>query len=260
MKIPIFQVDAFHDQLFKGNPAAVCPLGRWLADDIMQAIAMENNLSETAFFVQEGPLFSIRWFTPKREVDLCGHATLASAHVIINHLDYSDDSVEFNSKSGRLLVSRDDRELLKMNFPSYKPVPLPAADSYSSAMGEAPESVYKGNYLQLVYRNADMIMSIKPDFKQVGLLDPTGVIITAPGKEYDFISRFFAPTVGIDEDPVTGSAHSTLIPYWAERLQKKELTAFQASKRGGVLYCENLEGRVIIAGRVVTFLQGTFYL
>ncbi len=256
MKIKIFQVDAFTNHLFGGNPAAVCPLEKWLLDSVLQNIAMENNLSETAFFIFENNSYSIRWFTPVAEVNLCGHATLASSHVIFTHLNYKSERIDFQSKSGILSVRRQEEKLV-LNFPADKPVKIDTPERLSEALSAAPAETYKGrtDYL-MVYKTEDEIASIKPDFRKLANEGVRGIMITAPGKDVDFVSRFFAPGVGIDEDPVTGSAHTTLIPYWSERLGKTEMSALQTSKRGGVLSCKLLGTRVEIGGEAVTYMEG----
>ena len=260
MNIPIYQVDAFHDQIFKGNPAAVCPLDKWLPDPLMQAIAMENNLSETAFFVKINNGFGIRWFTPKSEVDLCGHATLASAHVLFSNLNYTEKEIVFHSKSGNLIITRDPNGILQMNFPAYHPKKIKNDKLYGKVFGIQPLSAYRATKLLLLYENEDEIKSISPQFEEVKLLDDVGVIITSKGNEYDFVSRFFAPAVGINEDPVTGSSHSLLIPFWTDKLGKSILMAQQCSERGGIIYCENLKERVVIGGKAKTYMKGTIYI
>ena len=260
MKIPIFQVDAFNTELFKGNPAAVCPLAEWLPDEILQKIASENNLSETAFFVKENSNYSIKWFTPLSEVDLCGHATLATAHLLFNHLNYPDQTISFSSLSGELLVNRQDNNLIFLDFPSQPPRPIPLDKVYLTAFGIQPIAAFKAKKLMLVFKNEEEVLNLEPDFSQIINLDPLGVIATAKGEKYDFVSRFFAPAVGINEDPVTGSAHTTLIPYWSDLTGKEQLIAWQCSKRGGVLYCKNHKERVLIGGHAVTFLEGTINL
>jgi PhzF family phenazine biosynthesis protein len=256
MKVNLFQVDAFTNHLFGGNPAAVCPLDKWLADSDMQNIALENNLSETAFFIKENHTYSIRWFTPVAEVDLCGHATLATAHVIFRHLDYKSDRIDFQSRSGVLSVSKAS-ELLLMDFPADNPVKIEAPARITDALGAHPIEAYKGrtDYL-FVFANEDEIRAIQPDFRKLSGEGVRGIIITAPGRSVDFVSRFFAPGVGIDEDPVTGSAHTTLIPYWSKRLGKTEMNAIQASRRGGVISCKFRGDRVEIGGEAVTYLEG----
>lgn len=255
MNIPIYQVDAFSSCLFKGNPAAVCFLREWLSDRMMQNIARENNLSETAFFLEEGNHFHIRWFTPEKEIDLCGHATLATAHVLFNHLFYGNKVIKFLSRTDELIVSRSG-PLIALNFPARPAVPIPRPDEVIDAIGlEASETLRGRDYL-LIYSSEEEIRAIKPDFQKLAKAAEHGVIVSAPGEKSDFVSRFFAPAVGINEDPVTGSAHTSLIPFWAERFGWNEMTAAQLSERGGELYCEYLGSRVLIKGRAVTFLQG----
>ncbi|MEY3299257.1 MAG: hypothetical protein RLZZ597_2517 [Cyanobacteriota bacterium] len=257
MKLPIFQVDAFADDVFSGNPAAVCPLGTWLSDSVMQQIALENAVAETAFFVQTDQGFEIRWFTPEIEIDLCGHATLATAHVIARHLGYSRPSIHFKSKSGELIVTID-RELLSLNFPARKPQPSNAPKEILDAIRHKPIEILKSRDYVLVFEDEDMIRDLRPNqhtLDQINL-DPGGVVVTAKGKEFDFVSRFFTPQASIFEDPVTGSAHCSLIPYWSEKLGKDSMIAYQLSSRGGKLFCKNLGERVLIAGKAVTYLKG----
>jgi len=256
MKIPIFQVDAFTSKLFRGNPAAVCPLEEWLPEETMQEIGAENNLSETAFFVRKGKTFGIRWFTPTMEVDLCGHATLASAHVIFNHLKYPRRQITFQSKSGELRVQRRE-DILHMDFPAFDPVPVVAPAALIKGLRRKPLEVFKGRDILSVFETEAEIVALNPNFAELNKLDCLGVIATARGKRSDFVSRFFAPRAGINEDPVTGSAHSLLIPFWSKRLNKNKLHAYQVSKRSGELFCEYLGDRVLIAGRAVTFFVGT---
>lgn len=259
MNIPIYQVDAFTNRLFGGNPAAVCPLEEWLEPELMQNIAAENNLSETAFFVKKEKIFELRWFTPIIEVDLCGHATLAAAHVIFNHLDYAGEKVVFSSLSGELKVSRTGNRLT-LDFPSTPPSAVDAPEELIQGLGSEPKEVHKSrNYLALFESEAD-ILSIEPDFNILKKAASLGIIITAEGEKCDFVSRFFAPAVGINEDPVTGSAHTTLIPFWAKKLGKNILHAFQLSKRRGELFCELSGDRVKIGGHAVTFLKGEITL
>jgi PhzF family phenazine biosynthesis protein len=256
MKINIYQVDAFTDELFKGNPAAVCPLKKWLPDRNMQLIACENNLSETAFFVPEGDGFRIRWFTPATEVDLCGHATLASAHVIFNHLSYKSGKIQFNSKSGPLFISKSG-DLITLNFPAADLHKVNPPPELVRAIGKEPVETYKAtDYLFLLDSQAD-ITEVSPDFNLLRRYETRGVIITARGDTVDFVSRFFAPGAGIDEDPVTGSSHTMLTPFWAKRLGKTEMIAEQLSRRGGTLYCRMLVDRVEISGKAITYLTGT---
>lgn len=255
MEIPIFQVDAFSSRLFAGNPAAICPLERWLPDERMQSIAAENNLAETAFFVPDGGRYLLRWFTPAVEVDLCGHATLASAFVILTRFTPDQDRVRFDTKSGELVVTRDG-DLLRMDFPSRPPAPCGPHPNLIAALGREPEAVLGARDYLVVYRSEDDLAALTPDFEILKSVDRFAVIATAPGKSVDFVSRFFAPAKGVPEDPVTGSAHCTLIPYWSKRLGKTKLAARQISRRGGDLQCEDLGERVSIAGHAVLYLEG----
>ena len=254
-----FQVDAFTSRLFSGNPAAVVPLSEWISEDVMQSIAMENNLAETAFFVPEGEHYRIRWFTPLTEVDLCGHATLATAHVLFNHLGYTAKEILFQSRSGILRVFREGKRIV-LDFPAdeFQPAELP--DELVEALWLEPHHCYLGktDYL-LIYANQQEIESLAPDFTQLKKIKARGVIVSAPGDWTDFVSRFFAPHVGIDEDPVTGSAHTTLTPYWSRQLAKSELIASQLSQRGGILYCKDKGNRVEIGGEACTYLKGEIF-
>lgn len=259
MKIPIYQVDAFTDRLFGGNPAAVCPLEEWLAPEIMQNIAAENNLSETAFFVRKDMIFELRWFTPATEVDLCGHATLASGHVLYSHLGYTEDQVTFSTMSGEVAVSKSDGRLV-LDFPATPPLQAEMKDELIQGLGREPREVLKSRDYLAVFDNEDEILALQPDFSVLGKLDCLGIIVTAEGKGSDFVSRFFAPAVGIDEDPVTGSAHTTLVPFWSERLKKNSLHAFQLSRRRGELFCQHAGDRVKIGGQAVTFFIGEIIL
>lgn len=260
MKLTLYQVDAFADKLFSGNPAAVIPLGQWIDDVLMQKIAMENNLAETVFFVKKGNDFDIRWFTPELEINLCGHATLASAYVLYNILGYDQPGITFHSKSGPLHISRNG-EMIHLDFPSWKPERI---DDYPAALLESlgnPEiaGIYKNRDYLVELNNEEAVRNCSPDFslmKKAGGL----VMITAPGKQVDFVSRFFAPTAGIDEDPVTGSAHSQLIPFWSYKLGKEKMRAKQLSKRGGDLYCEQKGDRVVIGGQCVFYMKGEIYV
>ena len=258
MKFPLYQIDAFTSRVFGGNPAAVCPLETWPDDATMQAIALENNLSETAFFVEAADHFDLRWFTPAAEVDLCGHATLATAHLLFNELEIRGAAVHFETRSGRLTVSRDG-DLLVMNFPAAPPQPCAAPEDLTAALGAAPGAVLAaGDYLAVFASEAE-VRALAPEFARLARLDRRGVIATAAGAagtDVDFVSRFFAPKFGIPEDPVTGSAHCTLTPYWAKRLGKPILSAHQVSARGGELVCEDQGERVLISGRAVTYLEG----
>ncbi len=257
MKLPIFQVDAFTDEVFGGNPAAVCPLEQWLPDNVMQHIAIENAVAETVFFKQVGQVFEIRWFTPEIEMDLCGHATLAAAHVIAKHLNYGSPVIEFQSNSGKLSVAVQE-ELLTLNFPARKPKPSQAPQLVLDAIQHPPTEVLKSRDYVLVFEDESIIRHLNPKqglLDQINL-DPGGVVITAQGDKVDFVSRFFTPQASIFEDPVTGSAHCSLIPYWSEKLGKNSMQALQLSPRGGKLLCQHLGSRVLISGQAVTFLEG----
>ncbi len=254
--IPFFQVDAFTDSLFGGNPAGVCPLEEWIDDAVMQKIAAENNLSETAFFVDRGEWFEITWFTPESEVDLCGHATLAAAHVILNNLNYPYDVIMFDTKHHGPLYARKDGDRIALDFPASQPVKVTVPETLTKALGRTPSEVYSTRDYLAVFDSEEDIKAIQPDFSLLRQIDKVGIIITASGTRSDFVSRFFAPAVGINEDPVTGSAHTTLVPYWAKRLGKNILHAYQLSKRRGELFCELKDDRVIIAGNAITYLTG----
>jgi PhzF family phenazine biosynthesis protein len=260
LKLPMYQVDAFSGHVFSGNPAAVCPLESWLSDVQMQAIAAENNLAETAFFVRNGDGYKLRWFTPAVEVDLCGHATLASAFVILNDLTPGERSVSFETKSGKLTVTRDG-DLYSLDFPARPPE---ACDNVYpglvGAMGGKPETVLAARDYFVVYGSEEQLRALKPDMQALLSIDRFAVIATAPGRETDFVSRFFAPAKGVPEDPVTGSAHCSLIPYWSKRLGKKKLHAHQVSPRGGELWCEDRGERVTISGKAARFFEGTIFL
>jgi PhzF family phenazine biosynthesis protein len=264
MKIPVYHVDAFASRPFEGNPAAICPLESWLPDATLQAIAGEHNLSETAYYVARGGHYELRWFTPEVEVDLCGHATVASAHVIFDvRREMAGKRVSFQSKSGELGVERISENgtvLYALDFPSRPPQPVAASADLERALGAAPQQVLKARDYLCVFGSEDGVLALKPDMAKLAALDSFAVIVTAPGKDCDFVSRFFAPAKGVDEDPVTGSAHCTLIPYWAERLGKSKMFARQRSQRGGELWCELRGGRVSIAGRAVKFSEGTIEL
>ena len=256
MRIPIFQVDAFTSQVFRGNPAAVCPLGSWLDDATLQSIAAENNVSETAFFVGGDGAYDIRWMTPRQEVDLCGHATLASAFVLFGGAEKARDEVVFRSRSGELKVRRE-ADLLTLDFPSRPPKAVTASDDLLEGLGRPPREVWASRDYMAVYDREEDVRSLSPDMDRLIRLDQFAVIVTAPGTRVDFVSRFFAPRAGIDEDPVTGSAHCTLVPFWSKRLGRKRLHALQVSARGGELFCEDRGERVAISGRAVRYLEGT---
>ena len=253
----IYQVDAFTPKLFGGNPAAVCILDAWLPDETMQQIASESRLSETAFTVKENEKYTIRWFTPDREVKLCGHATLATAHVLFEHLDYSGRIIAFHSPhSGALRVEKTDEGLV-LDFPADTIEEIRIPYDVIKTLHVSPVKAYKGKTdFMFVFAGRSEIENMKPDFKLLAEMGGRGVIVTAPGVDVDFVSRFFAPQTGINEDPVTGSAHTTLTPYWAEVLGKKKLVARQVSARGGELVCEDLGERVKIAGKAVTYMVG----
>ncbi len=260
MKLTIYQVDAFTKEVFKGNPAAICPLDEWIDADLMQKIALENNLSETAFFIKKEDVYEIRWFTPTFEIDLCGHATMASAFVIFDVLKAEENRIKFHShKSGDLTVEKKD-DLLVLDFPSRPVSKCEIPDGLIEAIGKQPKEVLKARDYFLVYENENEIAEIKPDFSKLLEIDAHGFIVTAKGDEANFVSRFFAPEVGVFEDPVTGSSHCNLIPYWAEKLGKNELFARQISPRGGELFCELKGDRVKIGGSAVLYLKGEIYV
>jgi PhzF family phenazine biosynthesis protein len=250
-----YVVHSFTDTVFRGNPAGVCPLEEWLDDELMQRIAAENRLSETAFFVRKKDHFELRWFTPVIEVDLCGHATLASAYVLFDHLGHDEDVASFHTRSGELTV-RKDGNFLVMDFPSRPGEPIEAPEALIEGLGSSPEEVYLARDYLAIFESEQDIRNLKPDFAALETLDCEGVIASAPGNDADFVSRFFAPKMGIPEDPVTGSAHSTLTPFWASRLEKKQLVAHQVSERGGVLKCTLRGDRVLIAGQAVLYVKG----
>ena len=260
MTIPVYQVDAFTMGPFSGNPAAVCPLDAWLDDDTMQKIAAENNLSETAFIVAGDESYSLRWFTPSIEVDLCGHATLAAGYVVLHHLRPDIDSVSFETISGQLTVTRDG-DRLSMDFPARAPKPVAVSEALSDALGEAPSEVHASRDILAVYEDEAVVRRLSPDpAKLLALEEGLGVIVTAKGDAVDFVSRFFVPKAGVAEDPVTGSAHCTLVPFWAKRLGRSQLVAHQVSSRGGELHCEHRGDRVIMSGQCTLFLTGSIYL
>lgn len=261
MKLPLYQIDAFTDTVFGGNPACVVPLTSWLPDETLLQIAKENAVAETAFFIDHGTHIHLRWFTPEIEMDLCGHATLATAHCLHTLLDYPSNILSFETLSGLLNVTIQ-KDLYILDFPSRMPIASEVPDVISNALNIQPKEVYKSRDYVLVYDSEKDIRNIqinRQHFDQINL-DPGGVIVTAKGNQSDFVSRFFTPQASILEDPVTGSAHCSLIPFWSQRLQKKQLTAFQLSERGGILYCEDKADRVLISGKAKTYAIGSCWI
>jgi len=261
MKIRLYQIDAFTDKLFSGNPAAVCPLQEWLDDALLQKIAMENNLAETTFYVKKENEYEIRWFTPKVEVDLCGHATLAAAYVLFFHENHQGDEIHFYSpRSGKLVVSKQN-DYLSLNFPTDIYENIAVSDDLINTFEFPPIEVLKGKTdIVFIFEEEEQVRKIKPNFPIISQIEVRGVIVTAKGNKCDFVSRFFAPQSGIDEDPVTGSAHTTLTPYWAKKLNKNPLIAMQLSERGGVLQCKLLGERVEISGQGKLYLIGEIFV
>lgn len=262
MKFEIFQVDAFTSKPFAGNPAAVVPLDAWLADETMLQIAAENNLAETAFFLQNGVSYEIRWFTPKVEVNLCGHATLASAHVIFNELKLESEKINFQShRSGALGVTKESERMV-LDFPAYSMTEIEQSDELARAIGAIPVKVFEtqGNMVMLRLESESQIRELSPDFGALLGIDYDEFIVTAPGETSDFASRMFAPRIGINEDPVTGAIHCSLIPYWADQLGKDSLFARQVSERGGELYCKLDGERVKIGGEATLYLKGEIFV
>jgi predicted PhzF superfamily epimerase YddE/YHI9 len=257
--LPIYQVDAFSRDVFGGNPAAVVICPDWLPDATLQAIAAENNLAETAFVVAEGERFGIRWFTPTVEVPLCGHATLASAHVLLANGYARSEPLEFRCADGSLRVSRDG-ERLALDFPAFPATCLPDDPAVGAALGGTPCELHESRGILAVFASEAEVRALRPDFAAVARLHERAVIATAPGSDADFVSRFFAPQLGVSEDPVTGSAHCSLIPFWSRRLGRARLFARQVSARGGELWCEDRGARVTMAGYAVQYLQGTITL
>lgn len=261
MKQKIYQVDAFTDKVFAGNPAAVCPLDHWLPDEILQKIALENNLAETAFYVKKEDHYELRWFTPTVEVDLCGHATLATAFVFFNHENFNGNVLQFHTrKSGILTVSNNDG-WLTLNFPSDSIKQIDLSDEINACFDIQPTKFFEGrtDYM-VVFNEEDEVRNVIPSIEKIIKLKARGVIITAKGKNVDFVSRFFGPQVGVNEDPVTGSAHTTLTPYWAKELGKTDLTAMQLSSRGGYLKCKYLDERVEISGQGRLYMIGEIFI
>jgi PhzF family phenazine biosynthesis protein len=261
MKMTIYQVDAFTDTLFAGNPAAVCPLDEWLPDHLMQQLGMENNLAETAFFVKQNDgSYHIRWFTPTVEVALCGHATLASAYVLFNELGYQDDVIRFQSKSGELKVTRN-ADLITLDFPANPPQPVEPPEGLFDGLKTTSSKVFFGGWdYMVVLDSQEAVEKIDPDFLTLGKVKARGVTVTAKGNDVDFVSRCFFPQSGINEDPVTGSAHTIVTPYWSKELGKTTLTAKQLSQRGGTLLCELKEGRVLMSGKGKLYMKGEYFI
>ncbi|MFS4466381.1 PhzF family phenazine biosynthesis protein [Maribacter sp. 2210JD10-5] len=258
MKQKIYQIDAFTDHVFSGNPAAVCILENWISDKLMQNIAAENNLAETAFAVKDNDCYTLRWFTPEVEVDLCGHATLAAAFVLFNYYNYKENTIRFLSpRSGELIVEKENNGWMTLDFPADDLQSVPFNEAINKAIGKVPLETFRGktDYL-LIYSTQSEIEEIRPNFHLLDQLDCRGVIISAKGNEVDFVSRFFAPQCGVPEDPVTGSAHTTLTPFWSKTLGKTKMTAKQVSSRGGDLNCEFLGERIKISGKAVPYLIG----
>lgn len=255
MKLPIYQIDAFTSEQFKGNPAAVCPLENWIDDAIMQNIAKENNLSETAFFVKNNNSYDLRWFTPYFEIDLCGHATLASAYVIFNYIDTNASKLQFNTKSGTLEVYKEGSRL-SMIFPNREGISYEIPESLIKGLGKAPKELYKARDYLAVFENEADIKNLNLDINELKKIKAFGIIVTAKGDKADFVSRYFSTEDTIFEDPVTGSSHSTLVPYWNKILKKDNLVAYQLSDRGGKLYCTYLGDKIKISGEAVSYLEG----
>ena len=259
VKLPIYQIDAFAEKMFEGNPAAVVPLDKWLPNETLQAIAEENNLAETAFFVPTDSGFHIRWFTPIKEVSLCGHATLASAYVLFECMGYEGALVNFESISGPLLVTKNE-DLLTLDFPSQEPVVCEAPKELIAGLGKAPLECYRNEDYVAVFGNEDEIISINPKHNHLEELDLRGVIVTSPSPEFDFVVRFFAPKFGINEDSVTGSAYTQLTPLWSKKSGKTKFSAKQLSQRGGRVLCELIDDRVMISGSAIKYAEGSIEL
>lgn len=260
MELKVYQVDSFADEIFQGNPAAVCPLDEWLDNEMLQKIASENNLSETAFFVRQGEgEFHLRWFTPLKEVALCGHATLATAHVLYDHLHEQADELRFNTLSGVLTVGKGERGY-RMNFPVDTPHKVNRSEVLEALHLDSGEILQGQSDVLVVLDSQEQVQALCPDFQKLAAIPVRGVIVSAPGRTSDFVSRCFYPAFGINEDPVTGSAHTTLTAYWSGRLDKKKLKAIQISKRQGIIHCTLQGDRVILEGNAVTFMEGSIYL
>jgi PhzF family phenazine biosynthesis protein len=260
MTIPYYEVLAFTDRLFAGNPAGICILQEWLPDPLLQKIAAENNLAETAFFIDRGNVYDIRWLSPLAEIDLCGHATIGSAHVLFQHLGRSGNSLTFHSRSsGELRVDRADGRLV-LDFPSQPAHPCEPPPLLAESLGVEPKEVFQGRDYMAVFEREEQVAELSPDLAKLSKLEGQGVVVTAPGNDCDFVSRYFAPKVGVPEDSVTGSTHCVLVPYWSKRLGKKDLHARQLSPRGGELFCEDRGPRVGIGGTAITYVEGTLQL
>lgn len=259
MKLPIYQLDVFTEKQFHGNPAAVIPLETWLPEETMQKIASENSLYETAFFVKENDAYNIRWFTPRKESDLCGHATLAAAYVILNHIGKLDDRVKFHSSSGEIEVWQENG-LYSMNFPKLEIQRCEMPYELVLGLGKLPKATYKSRDYLLVYDDQDQILGLDPDLEELQYVQTSGIIVTAKGEDCDYVLRYFAPSMGLNEDPAAGSAQCTLVPYWAEVLGKTEFVVKQLSRRGGTIYCKDLGDKVQISGKIMTFLEGNIYI
>jgi PhzF family phenazine biosynthesis protein len=258
--LPLYQIDAFADRLFAGNPAAVCPLDAWLPERVMQDIATENNLSETAYMVPRGNDFDIRWFTPKAEIELAGHPTLAAAYLILTRLQPSRATVRFHSRKGDVIDVVRDGDVFSMDFPARPAKPAGDLPAVGRALGADAAEYLMGRDAVAVFDREEQVRALAPDFGKVAALGYHGVLVTAPGRDCDFVSRFFVPNMGINEDPVTGSTHCTLIPFWAARLGKDELFARQVSARGGEIFCRHRGERVTIGGRAVLYMEGRIFL
>lgn len=257
MKITMYQVDAFTNELFKGNPVAVCLMEKSISEELMQKIAMENNLSETAFCYKDGESYQIRWFTPEIEIDLCGHATLGTAYVLFNEVEQGKEQIAFQSQSGEIIVARNN-EYLTLTFPVREGRPIAPREDIMKALGGNPIAFYESRDIMVVYETEEEIMSLKPDVGLVNRLEVFGIIVTAKGNKVDFVSRYFAPGCGVFEDPATGSSHCTLVPYWAKVLGKTQFVDQQLSKRGGTFYCELKEDKIYMSGKAVQFFKTSF--
>ncbi|MFV1982694.1 MAG: PhzF family phenazine biosynthesis protein [Thiohalomonadales bacterium] len=259
MELTLYQIDAFANKVFQGNPAAVCPLDNWLEDNIMQAIAQENNLSETAFFVSNDNGFDLRWFTPTMEINFCGHATLAAAYVLFECLSYPLSEIKFNTRVGEFIVSKEEKNF-KMDFPLLELEPYTIDEDLINILGLVPQEAMIGTDIVILLASEHEVVDYSPNFELLKTLPGQGVCITAPGVNYDFVSRFFVPKAGINEDPVTGSTHCALAPYWCKKLNKKHLSARQLSTRGGNVLCQVNNSRVTLRGQAVKYMQGTIYI